>query len=97
MTTLMMHGGHLGHAELENALADLMMSVIAAFSSWRIGQHLAGRMPLHDHRIQRAVAYMRANVGNDINIDAVAREACLSRAPLHCDFPRTSTEIQGVL
>jgi transcriptional regulator GlxA family with amidase domain len=36
--------------------------------------------PIHDHRIRRAVSLMRSNVGAELDIDRLAREACLSRA-----------------
>jgi AraC family transcriptional regulator len=71
-----------GEQELETTLSNLMMSVIDAFSEWRsFGTGRNGRPPpRHDHRIRRAVSFMRATVGAELDIDRLAREACLSRA-----------------
>ncbi|MEN3365935.1 MAG: AraC family transcriptional regulator [Burkholderiales bacterium] len=75
-------GEQPGELELETTLSNLMMSVIDAFSEWRsirIGTGVR-QPPVHDRRIRRAVMFMRANVGTELDIDRLAREACLSRA-----------------
>jgi AraC-like DNA-binding protein len=78
----MLYGEQPGEQELETALSGLMMAVIDAFSEWRNpGAAARERLPLiHDHRIRRAVSFMRSHVGADLDIDRLAREACLSRA-----------------
>lgn len=78
----MMCGEDFQEDKLESALSDLMMSVIDAFSEWRSVDLLNNRRAtlVHDHRIRRALALMRANIGAELDIDRLAREACLSRA-----------------
>lgn len=89
----MMYGGHLGEQELEVALSNLMMSVIDAFSEWRsFGMLVNSRIPvIHDHRIRRAVAFMHADVGVDLDVDRLAQEACLSRAHFFKLFQQCTT------
>jgi AraC family transcriptional regulator len=78
----MLHDEQPGEQQLENSLSDLMMSVIDAFSEWRnLSAGMSGPLPpIQDHRIRRAVSYMRANVGAELDVERLAREACLSRA-----------------
>ena len=82
----MLHGDQLREPELETALSNLMMAVIDSFSEWRsFGRSfetLLSRRLAHtsDHRIRRALTYMRSHVGGEYDIDKLAREACLSRA-----------------
>jgi AraC family transcriptional regulator len=82
MAMQMLFGEQPGEQELEIRLSNLMMSVIDAFSEWRsFGAGPSGRPPpVHDHRIRRALTYMRANVGAELDMEHLAREACLSRA-----------------
>ncbi|MDB5842631.1 MAG: AraC family transcriptional regulator [Herminiimonas sp.] len=78
----MMYGEHLTDAYLQSRLSNLMIAVIDAFSEWRTINSLQQGIPAnaHDHRIRRAVGYMRANIGAELDIDKLAVEACLSRA-----------------
>jgi AraC family transcriptional regulator len=78
----MLHGAQPGERELETCLSNLMMPVIDAFSDWRsFGGGMNPRQPpVHDHRIRHAVSLMRSNIGAELDIDRLAREACLSRA-----------------
>jgi AraC family transcriptional regulator len=78
----MLYGEQPREQELETALSGLMMSVIDNFSGWRsFGSLMNGRAPpVHDHRIRRAVSFMRSNIGAELDIDRLAQEACLSRA-----------------
>lgn len=78
----MLHGDQLREPELETALSNLMMAVIDSFSEWRsFGSSISRRLAsTSDHRIRRALTYMRSHVGGEYDIDKLAREACLSRA-----------------
>jgi AraC-like DNA-binding protein len=82
LATQMLYGEQPGEQELETSLSNLMMSVIDVFSEWRnLSARTSGSLPpIHDHRIRRAVTYMRVNIGAELDIDRLAREACLSRA-----------------
>lgn len=78
----MLYGDQLSEQQLEMQLSGLMIAVIDAFSEWRNFNELRAielpRAP--DPRIRRAISYMRANVGAELDIDKLASEACLSRA-----------------
>lgn len=78
----MMCGEHVREEQLEISLSHLMMSVIDAFSEWRsVDGAIAARPQLvQDRRIRRAICMMRENPGAELNVDTLAREACLSRA-----------------
>ena len=78
----MMCGEHFREERLEISLSNLMMSVIDAFSEWRSFELSATTRPAlaQDRRIRRAIALMRGNPGAELNVDQLAREACLSRA-----------------
>jgi AraC-like DNA-binding protein len=78
----MLYGEQLAPQQLDVLLSNLMLSVIDAFSEWRMFNDM-GKMALPhapDARIRRALSYMRANVGAELDIDKLAAEACLSRA-----------------
>jgi AraC family transcriptional regulator len=90
----MLYGEQPGEEALQEMLSNLMMSVIDAFSEWRritVGIRNSAP-PVHDHRIRRAVSYMRANLGAELDTDRLAREACLSRAHFFKLFQQ-STEL----
>lgn len=76
----MLHGDQPCARDLETALSNLMMSVIYTFSEWRSAQSFIHHAPLLDRRVRRTVCYMRSHIGTQLNIDALAAEACLSRA-----------------
>jgi AraC-like DNA-binding protein len=78
----MLYGEQLGAQQLDVLLSNLMLSVIDAFSEWRTFNDMRKMALPHapDARIRRALAYMRANVGAELDIDKLAAEACLSRA-----------------
>jgi AraC family transcriptional regulator len=78
----MLYGEHLSAPQLDILLSNLMISVIDAFSEWRTfyDMHKAALPRALDPRIRRGLAYLRANVGAELNIDKLAAEACLSRA-----------------
>jgi len=90
----MLYGEQPGEEALQEMLSNLMMSVIDAFSEWRrISVGIRNSVPpVHDHRIRRAVSYMRANLGAELDTDRLAREACLSRAHFFKLFQQ-STEL----
>ena len=78
----MFYGAELAGPELEERLFNLMISVIESFTRWRalnvLGQAKLPAAP--DHRIRRAIAYMKANIGAELDISTLAEQACLSRA-----------------
>jgi AraC family transcriptional regulator len=78
----MLYGDQMSAEQLEVQLSKLMIAVIDAFSEWRDINEMRTmelrRAP--DSRIRRAISYMRANVGAELDIDKLASEACLSRA-----------------
>jgi AraC-like DNA-binding protein len=78
----MLYGDQLSAQQVDAQLSTLMIAVIDAFSEWRAFHGmLKGELPrAPDARIRRALAYMRANVGAQLDIDKLASEACLSRA-----------------
>lgn len=76
----MLHGEQLGAQALEMLLSNLMLAVIDSFSEWRNTPRNAALPHAPDARIRRSLAYLRANVGADLDIDKLAAEACLSRA-----------------
>jgi AraC family transcriptional regulator len=65
---------------LEDALLELMMSVIFAFSAWRAASDIqhANRRRQSDPRITRAMKFMHQNLGG-FSFDEVARQSHLSR------------------
>jgi AraC family transcriptional regulator len=78
----MLYGDDIGDAHLQVQLSNLMIAVIDTFSEWRSINALSRNAvnTTHDHRIRRAVSFMRKNMGGELNIDQIAAEACLSRA-----------------
>jgi AraC-like DNA-binding protein len=77
----------------EQLLSDLMIAVIERFTPWRAtrpAQGIAAERHRFDWRIRRAVQVMRAepHVAHDIN--ALAREAGLSRAHFFRQFERST-------
>ena len=78
----MFYGAELAGPELEERLFNLMIAVIESFSQWR-AFNLRGCATLRaipDHRIRRAISYIKANIGADLDTDTLAAQACLSRA-----------------
>jgi hypothetical protein len=77
----MLHGAP--GATHENLLFELMIAVVDQFSEWRslrsMVKHGAPR-PATDYRIRRAIEHLRANIGAEIPVDALAQEVGLSRA-----------------
>jgi AraC family transcriptional regulator len=82
MAMQMLYGEQLSEQYLESQLSNLMIAVIDAFSEWRNFNtlHQGGLQQAHDFRIRRAISYMRANIGAELDVDKLATEACLSRA-----------------
>lgn len=78
----MMCGEHFKEEQLEISLSHLMMSVIDAFSEWRSFDLTGSGRPqlVQDRRIRRAISLMRESLGAELNVETLAREACLSRA-----------------
>lgn len=78
----MLYGEQVSGQQFESQLSNLMIAMIDAFSEWRNFNTLQqGSVPqAYDFRIRRAISYMRANVGAELDVDKLAVEACLSRA-----------------
>jgi AraC family transcriptional regulator len=78
----MLYGEQLSEENLQSQLSKLMIAVIDAFSEWRnFNPWQQAYLPqVNDFRIRRAISYMRANIGAELDIDKLAAEACLSRA-----------------
>jgi len=78
----MLYGERFSDAYLQTQLSNLMILVIDEFSQWRNFDHwtTGSLSQAQDFRIRRAIAFMRANVGAEIDMDRLAAEACLSRA-----------------
>jgi AraC family transcriptional regulator len=78
----MLYGEQLTQEYLESQLSKLMIAVIDEFSQWRDFNNMqqARLAQAQDFRIRRAISYMRANVGEELDIDKLAVEASLSRA-----------------
>jgi AraC-like DNA-binding protein len=76
------YGAELAGPELEERLFSLMIAVIESFAQWRTLNLLRNTaLPaIPDHRIRRAIAYMKANIGAELDINTLAAQACLSRA-----------------
>ncbi|HWW49652.1 MAG TPA: AraC family transcriptional regulator [Xanthobacteraceae bacterium] len=69
--------------EHENLLSDLMIAVIERFTPWRNTQFSVRDMDPSfrpDWRIKRAVETIRADVGSNLDVNALASTAGLSRA-----------------
>ncbi len=93
----MLHDAGSG-AEHEALLFDLMLRVSERFSEWRTLRGFSFRGPRlpSDFRIRRAMDYLRANVGGEFDMDALAREAGLSRAHFFRLFHETTHLTPGV-
>jgi len=78
----MLYGEHLSDAYLQDQLSKLMIAVIDTFSTWRTINALQTGISgvTRDHRIHRAISYLRNNIGTELDVDKLAVEACLSRA-----------------
>lgn len=79
----------------ERLLSELMIAVVERFTPWRsIGTSLReiARTNAIDRRVGRAIALMRKNIGAELSIERLAREAGLSRA----HFFRTFEASTGV-
>lgn len=79
----------------ERLLSALMIAVVERFTAWRnVGGSLrecAAALAPPDFRIRRAVAAMRAAPGAICSVDALAREAGLSRAHFYRLFARAGS------
>jgi AraC-like DNA-binding protein len=80
-------------ADREHLLSAMMIAVIERFTPWRsIGASLRerARTQLVDRRIRRAIAMMRTGPEASPNVEALAREAGLSRAHFFRMFERST-------
>jgi AraC-like DNA-binding protein len=69
-------------AAVESAVQALLETTIAAAQSDSRARGLVPPLPLLDPRLRRSIALMRRHVEAPLTIDAVARQASLSRARL---------------
>jgi AraC-like DNA-binding protein len=78
--------------ELESRLFDLLINVIDRHSEWRNFSALArtARRQSPDPRIRRAMALMRENVGQGLDMNQVAAQSGLSRAHFFTLFRRST-------
>ncbi|MBR8159299.1 helix-turn-helix transcriptional regulator [Burkholderia cenocepacia] len=79
-------------ARLESQLFELMISIIDRNSEWRNSGELlrATRGQTIDPRIRRAIALMRENIGNTLDMDQLAAQCGLSRAHFFALFRRST-------
>ena len=77
-------------ARLEAMLFDLMVAVSERFSALldMDGVILPDGMPAHDARIHKAIAHIRDNLGESLDMDRLAASAHLSRAQFFVRFRR---------
>ncbi|HVL75208.1 MAG TPA: AraC family transcriptional regulator [Noviherbaspirillum sp.] len=78
--------------KLETALFDLMLAISEQHSAWREidGVVRPQGLQLPDSRIQRAITYIRDNLGRPLDADALAASAHLSRAQFFVRFRRAT-------
>lgn len=83
----------VGDRSEEELLSELMIAVIERFTPWRsVGASLRERARTHsvDRRIRRAIALMRADPAGSPDVEALAREAGLSRAHFFRMFEKST-------
>jgi AraC-like DNA-binding protein len=75
---------------LEEQLFDLVMAVIDPFSEWRNAATLmrTEQQRQSDPRIGRAIDYLHGHVGEDVDMDHLAKHSNLSRAHFFALFRR---------
>lgn len=75
---------------LEELLFKLIIGVIDSFSGWRdIAALLKAKPPTSmDHRVRAAITVMRKDIGHELDIETLARQAKLSRAHFFTLFQR---------
>ncbi len=80
----------LAPARLEDLLFNLIIAVIESYSGWRdLVSLLRSKPPVAtDPRIRRAIALMKQDVGHELDMDALAAQAGLSRAHFFALFQR---------
>jgi AraC family transcriptional regulator len=96
----MLYSDHIPEDRLESALFEVMISVIDTFSDWRAMRvsnfwREAGSMHA-DARIRRAIAAMRENPREELNVDALAARQGLSRAHFFELFRRATNLTPGI-
>lgn len=81
-----------GVSALETRLAELMIAVIDPFSEWRSMSTLLHTSRIRDPRVNKAIAYLRANLDRQVDMGEVAAQAGLSRAHFF-DLFRRQTDL----
>lgn len=78
---------------LEERLFDLVMALIDPFSEWRNAATLmrTGHQRRSDPRIGRAIGYLQAHVGEQLDMDCLADHSNLSRAHFFALFRRCTS------
>ncbi len=81
LTADLLYDTALDREAAEERIFELMIAIIDQFSEWRSlrGAARATRTPT-DYRVRRAIAYMRENVGEPLDVNRLAEIAGLSRA-----------------
>lgn len=84
----MLSMGQSPPSRVEALLFELMLAVIEPFSEWRSMADVLVPGSLHspDARIHRAINHIRANLGQPLGMDQLAREVHLSRAHFFARF-----------
>ena len=82
-----------GQGWAESFIFELMLAVIEPFSEWRRADWLHGgpMRPPRDPRIARAMAYLRAHLGQPVDMHELARRVGLSRAHFYARFRRCTS------
>jgi AraC-like DNA-binding protein len=77
---------------VETLIFDLMLAVIEPFSLWKHGEALRGDglSVAYDPRIRKAIGLLRANMGADLDCDALAADCGLSRTHFFDLFRRAT-------
>lgn len=88
----MVYAPHSSHIQ-DQLLSGLMIAVIERFTAWREeaeSLRAAARRNASDWRIRRTIARVRAEPGATLGIEALAREAGLSRAQFYRLFEQST-------
>jgi AraC family transcriptional regulator len=80
--------GQSPRARVESLLFDLMIAVIEPYSDWRSMAQVITPCSLQspDARINRAISYIKSNLGEPLEMEQLAREVHLSRAHFFARF-----------
>lgn len=82
----------MAQERLESALFELMLAISEQYSALKSMDDLVRpqSLQLPDSRVQRAIGYIRDNLGHSLDMDRVAASAHLSRAQFFVRFRRAT-------